>query len=104
MLDIILILFVNKVIGFDLVSYKMLKVIFFIIVKLFILLFNRLFVDNIFLCFWKIVYVIFLFKKDDLLLVFNYRLVFLLLCVSKIMERIVFKYVYNYFYRNNLFY
>lgn len=66
--------------------------------------FNKLFVENLFLNYWKIVYVLLFFKKDDLFVVSNYRLVFLLSCVSKIMERIIFKYVYNFFYENNLFY
>lgn len=103
-LDIISILPVNKAIGPDLVSHKMLKATLFTIVKPLTLLFNRSLVDNTFPCFWKIAHVIPLFKKDDPSLVSNYRPVSLLSCVSKIMERIVFKHVYNYFHRNNLFY
>lgn len=45
-----------------------------------------------------------LFKKEDPSLSCNYRPVSLLSCVSKIIERFVFKNVYNYFHSNNLFY
>jgi hypothetical protein len=53
---------------------------------------------------WKIAHVIPLFKKEDLFIASNYRPVSLLSCISKIMERIIFKYVYNYFHCNDLFY
>lgn len=103
-IDIILILLVNKVIGFDNISYKMFKFIKFIIFKFLCFLFNRLLFENKFLKNWKFVYVILLFKKDDFFVVFNYRFVLLLSCVSKLMECLIFKYVYNFFYCNNLFY
>ena len=74
------------------------------IVKPLTLLFNRSLSENMFPSFWKIAHVIPLFKKDDPSLVSNYRPVSLLSCVSKIMERIIFKHVYNYFYSNGLFY
>ena len=45
-----------------------------------------------------------LYKKDDSSDVSNYRPVSLLSCVSKIMERFIFKHLYNYFYENHLFY
>jgi hypothetical protein len=45
-----------------------------------------------------------LFKKDDPSITSNYRPVYLLSCVSKIMERVIFKHVYNYFHKNDLFY
>lgn len=104
MLDIISILPVNKAIGPDLISHKMLKATLFTVVKPLTLLFNRSLADNTFPCSWKIAHVIPLFKKDNPSLVSNYRSVSLLSCVSKIMERIVFKHVYNYFHTNNLFY
>lgn len=53
---------------------------------------------------WKIAHVLPLYKKGDSSQMSNYRPVSLLSCVSKIMERIIFKHVYNYFYDNNLFY
>ena len=45
-----------------------------------------------------------LFKKDDPSVLTNYRPVTLLSCVSKIMERIIFKHVYYYFHCKGLFY
>lgn len=58
-----------------------------------------------FLCSWKIANVLPLFKKDDPTELSNYRPVSLLSCVGKIMERIVFKHMYIYFFNdNNLFY
>lgn len=81
-LDIISILPVNKAIGPDLVSHKMLKATLFTVVKPLTLLFNRSLADNLFPYFWKIAHVIPLFKKDDPSLVSNYRPVSLLSCVS----------------------
>lgn len=45
---------------------------------------------------WKIANVIPLFKKGDKSLTTNYRPVSLLSCVSKILERVVFKHLFNY--------
>ena len=60
--------------------------------------------DCLFPCSWKIANVLPLYKKGDPSQVSNYRPVSLLSCVSKIMERIIFKHLYNYFYENDLFY
>ena len=68
------------------------------------LLFNRSLKDCLFPCSWKIANVLPLYKKGDPSQVSNYRPVSLLSCVSKIMERIIFKHLYNYFYENDLFY
>ena len=102
--DIITILPVNKAIGPDCISHKMLKSTKSSIVKPLKLLFNRSLSENMFPSVWKIAHVIPLFKKDDPSLVSNYRPVSLLSCVSKIMERIIFKHVYNFFHSNDLFY
>ena len=91
--DIITILPVNKAIGPDCISHKMLKSTKSTIVKPLTLLFNRSLSENMFPSFWKIAHVIPLFKKDDPSLVSNYRPVSLLSCVSKIMERIIFKHL-----------
>ena len=74
------------------------------IVKPLCLLFNRSLRDCLFPDSWKIANVLPLFKKGDPSELSNYRPVSLLSCVGKIMERIVFKYLYNYFHSNNLFY
>ena len=50
---------------------------------------------------WKLANVVPLFKKGDAHLIDNYRPVSLLSCVSKVFEKIIFKYVFN-FLRDNL--
>ena len=60
--------------------------------------------ENTFSHYWKIAHVLHLFKNDDPSFISNYRPVYLLSCVSKIMERVIFKHVYIYFHKNNLFY
>ena len=62
--DIITILPVNKAIGPDCISHKMLKSTKSTIVKPLTLLFNRSLSENMFPSFWKIAHVIPLFKKD----------------------------------------
>jgi hypothetical protein len=53
---------------------------------------------------WKSARVIAIFKKGDTSLPSNYRLISLISCVGKLMERIVYKHVYNHFLNNNLIY
>ena len=59
---------------------------------------------KVFPSFLEIAHVIPLFTKDDPYVVFNSRSISLLSCDSKIMERIIFKYVYNNFHCNGLFF
>ena len=103
-IDIITTIPTNKAIGPDKISHKMLKNTVSTIVKPLCLLFNRSLRDCLFPDSWKIANVLPLFKKGDPSELSNYRPVSLLSCVGKIMERIVFKYLYNYFHSNNLFY
>lgn len=103
-IDIIKILPVNKAIGPDTISHKMLKSTLQSVAKPLCLLFNKSLTENVYPNNWKIAHVLPLFKKDDPSVATNYRPVSLLSCVSKIMERIIFKHVYNYFIKNNLFY
>lgn len=49
-------------------------------------------------------HVLHIFKKEDRSLPINYTPVSLLSCVSKAMERIIFKHVYIFFLKNNFFY
>ena len=102
--DIITILPVNKAVGPDSISHKMLKSTKETIAKPLTMLFNRSLSENMFPYSWKIAHVIPFFKKEDPSIASNYRPVSLLSCVSKIMERIIFKHVYNYFHCNDLFY
>ena len=90
------ILLVNKAIGLDLISHKILKSTEHSVVKPLYFLFNRSLSENIFHNSWKIVHVLPLFKCS--------MPVSLLSCVSKVMERVIFKYLYNYFHKHDLFY
>ena len=95
---------VNKAIGPDCISHKMLKLTKFAISKPLCLLFNKSLEKNSFPEFWKLAHVIPLFKKDDPSVASNYRPVSLLCCISKVMERIIFKHMYNFLHCNDLFY
>ena len=53
---------------------------------------------------WTIAHVIAIFKKGDKSLPSNYRPISLIICVGKLMERIVYKHVYNRLVKNNLIY
>ena len=54
---------------------------------------------------WKIAHVIASFKKKgDKSLPSNYRHISLISCVGKIMERVIYKYVFNHLQRNKLIY
>ena len=102
--DVISILPVNKAVGPDCISHRMLKTTATSVSKPLCILFNMSLRENTFPKFWKIAHVLPLFKKEDPSIKSNYRPVSLLSCVSKIMERVVFKHVYNYFFQYNLFY
>ena len=53
---------------------------------------------------WKRSIVYPLFKKGDKSLTSNYRPISLLCCIGKLMERCVYKHVYNYLFLNQLIY
>ena len=53
---------------------------------------------------WKIAHVISIFKKGDSSLRSNYRPIFLISCTVKVMERVVYKHVYNHVHSNKLIY
>ena len=53
---------------------------------------------------WKIAHVIAIFKKGDTSLPSNYRPISLISCVGTLMERIVYKHVYNHLVNNSLIY
>lgn len=101
-IDIISISPANKAIGPDNISHKMLKLTKFPISKPLCLLFIRSLSENKFPKNWKLAHVIPLFKKGDPSVASSYRPVSLLSCVSKLMERLIFKHVYNFFH--NFFY
>ena len=53
---------------------------------------------------WKIAHVISILKQGDASLPSNYRPISLISCVGKIMERVIYKYVYNHLIKNKLIY
>ena len=53
---------------------------------------------------WKIAQVIAIYKKGDKSLPSNYRPISLISCVGKIMERVIYKYVFSHLQRNKLIY
>ena len=103
-IDIISVLPINKAIGPDSISHKMLKATIFTISTPLCILFNRSLKEHSFPKQWKVANILPLFKNGDPSELSNYRPVSLLSCVGKIMERVIFKYVYNYFHSNGLFY
>ena len=102
--NIISTLNVNKAVGSDLISHKVLKNIKSSVARPLCKLFNKSLHDQTFPLKWKESIVNPLFKKGDKSLANNYRPISLLSCVGKLMERCVYKYVYNYFYSNRLLY
>ena len=52
---------------------------------------------------WQIAHVIAIFIKGDKSLPSNYRPISLISCVEKIMERVIYEYIFNHLQRNKLF-
>ena len=59
-------------------------------------IFNYSLENKIFPLKWTIARVMLSFKKDDKSKPSNYRPISLLSCVGKVMERVVYKYIFNY--------
>ena len=93
---------VNKAVGFDQISHRLLKAVKHTISKPLEALFNRSLELQIFPNKWKYAMVMPLFKKGDTSDVGNYRPISLLSCIGKLMERCVHKHLYNYLQSNNL--
>ena len=102
--DIIKILDPNKAVGSDKISHKILKICPKKIAVPLKILFNRSLRQCKFPSDWKIAQVIAILKKGDTTLPSNYRLISLISCVGKVMERVVYKYVYNHLIQNKLIY
>ena len=68
------------------------------------ILFNRSLFEGVFPNLWKMANVIPTYKKGDKSSVTNYRPVSLLNWCGKLLERIIFKHMYNFFLENNLLY
>ncbi len=84
------------------ISHRMLKQVYSSISKPLLILFNRSFRESCFPSKWKKANVIPLFKKGSPHTPSNYRPISLLSCVGKVMERIMFKHIYNHLHSNNL--
>jgi hypothetical protein len=102
--DVIKSLEINKACGPDLISHRMLKGVSATITKPLSILFNRSLDEEYFPDSWKLSHVTPIFKKGEKDNPTNYRPVSLLSCCGKIFERIIFKYMYNFFNDNNLLY
>lgn len=103
-IDVLSILNPNKAIGPDLISNKMLIAVKSEIARPLCMLFNKSLKQQIFPFDWKIANVIPLYKKGDKSMASNYRPVALLSCVSKVLEKIVYKYIFNHLFQNDLIY
>ena len=98
--DIISTLNINKASGPKFISYRLLKS----VAKSLTVLFNRLIIEEIFPDSWKFSYVIPIPKKGDANDPSNHRPISLLNPLGKVMERLVFKHIYNHMHTNNLLY
>lgn len=94
--DLIKCIDVNKATGPDQVSQAMLKMAGDALVPHLARLFNLSLEKSVFPAMWKRANVMPIFKKDDNAVRNNYRPVSLLSCVSKLFERAVFKYTFNF--------
>jgi hypothetical protein len=74
------------------------------IAKPLLIIFNKSLQQSKYPSNWKSAHVIAIFKKGDTSLPSNYRPISLISCVGKLMERIVYKHVYNHLVNNNLIY
>ncbi len=102
--DIILKLNVHKASGPDEFSHRMLKETATTICKPLCMLFNRSLLEGDYPSKWKKANVMPLFKKGDRDQPSNYRPISLISCIGKVLERVVFKHVYNHLHLNNLIY
>ena len=93
--DIIKIINPNKASGPNIISHKMLKLCPEKIAVPLQIIFNKSLLQCKYPTSWKVAHVIAIFKKGDKSLPSNYRLISLISCVGKIMERVIYKYVFN---------
>ena len=94
----------NKAVGEDLVSVRVLKATKQSISRPLCMLFNRSLQNGVFPTLWKSAIVMPLFKKGEKELSSNYRPISLLSCIGKLMERVINKHIYNHLISNNLIY
>ena len=102
--DVIQTLNPNKACGPDVISHKMLKICPEKIAIPLHIIFNKSLEQCKYPSSWKIANVIAIFKNGDSSLPSNYRPISLISSVGKIMERVIYKHVYNHLHRNKLLY
>ena len=102
--DIIDTLDTNKAPGPDLISNKMIKNVSGAIVIPLCIIFNRSLFEGIFPDIWEWSNLVPLFEKGEKTMPSNYRPVVLLSYFGKVLERIIFKHMYNHMYSSNLIY
>ena len=94
----------KKAVGEDLISHRVLKATKHSISKPLCMLFNISLQTGIFLAQWKSAIVMPLYKKGQKELSSNYMPISLLSCIGKLMERLIYKHLYNHLISNNLIY
>ncbi|MCG7883380.1 MAG: hypothetical protein JAY96_17510 [Candidatus Thiodiazotropha endolucinida] len=94
----------NKAVGEDLISHKVLKATKMSIAKPLCMLFNKSLLSGVFQSLWKSSIIMPLYKKGLKDISSNYRLISLLSCIGKLMERLIYKNIYNHLISNNLVY
>lgn len=77
---------ISKVCGFDFMNLRFFKEVVFILCYFLIKFFNKFFSIFYFLVFWKMVYVIFIYKKGNINDLINYCLIFFFFIIGKILE------------------
>ena len=102
--DILQTLKIGKASGDDSISHQMLKCTSETVSKPLTILFNYSLEHEKFPSSWKIARVMAAFKKEDKSKPSNYRPISLLSCVGKVMERAVYKYIFNYIIQHALLY
>ena len=102
--DLIQIIHPNKASGLDVISYKMLMLCPNKITLPLQIIFNKSLQQSKYPTNWKLAHVIAVFKKGDSSLPSNYRPISLINCAGKILERVIYKHVYNYLHQNKLIY
>ena len=95
--DLLSILNVNKAYGPDNIGPKLLKEAAPSITATLVRLFNMSLSKGIFPSAWKLANVVPIYKKAEEFFTSNYRPISLLSTIAKVFERVVFKYLFNYF-------
>ena len=103
-LDILSTLNPNKAVGEDKLSHRVLLLTKHTICKPLTILFNKSLSECKFPDSWKSAIIMPLFKKGEINLSSNYRPIALLSCIGKLMERVVYKHIYNFLNANKLIY